>query len=94
MISSLDDTLAEAQRSAIQQQPEFTVREMQRVHQRDVFVKQQLAQRLVHSVLENLELMAIAQEMQDDLAALREGEAMLAADQHLNPPPGPSPAAK
>lgn len=86
----MSDDDVEAQRRAIQQQ-QFTVAEMQRVHERDVFVKQQLAQRLAHSVLENLELMAIAQELQDDLSGLREGEAMLAAEQLLNPPPGPPP---
>ena len=55
------------------QREQFTVLEMQRVHQRDVFVKQALTERITALLLENLELMAIVTELQDTLAELQKG---------------------
>ena len=56
---------------------EFSREDLIRVLQRDRYVKEQLASRVGSLMHENLELMGIVQELQRDLAALREGQATL-----------------
>lgn len=50
-----------------------------RIITRDRFIKQELSQRVGALVQENLELMSIIQEIQQDLAVVRQNEAMLLA---------------
>lgn len=50
---------------------DFTINEMQRMHNRDVFVKHQLSGRVAALVMENMELMAIIEELQRDLTEVR-----------------------
>ena len=69
------------------QPPNFTPDEMNRNMARKVFAMQVLADRVAGLTLENVELMAIIQELQTDLAVARQTLAQL-----MTPSPDESPA--
>jgi len=52
--------------------PDLTLEEMRRVHERDVRVKQRLADRIAVLTLENTELIGIVEELQSELVALKD----------------------
>jgi hypothetical protein len=57
---------------------DLSQQDLGRIIARDRFVKDELASRIAALVKENLELMSIIQEIQGDLAALRESQTLLA----------------
>jgi hypothetical protein len=63
---------------------ELTREDLLRVVQRDRFVKGEMASRIAALVQENLDLVAIVQELQQDLADVRQSEAMLFAANTTN----------
>jgi hypothetical protein len=70
---------------------EFSKDDLVRIVKRNQFVKEQMSQRITALVGENLELLAIVQEQQTDLAALRERESVFSA--HLGNGEVPTPPA-
>lgn len=58
---------------------DMTKEELIRVTQRDRWVKAQMAERIASLVQENLGFLAIIQELQQDLADVRQSEALLFA---------------
>jgi hypothetical protein len=58
---------------------ELTREDLVRVVQRDRYVKGEMASRIAALVQENLDLVAIVHELQQDLADVRQSEAMLFA---------------
>ena len=59
--------------------PDVSSGDLMRVINRDRYVKDELAGRVAALVKENLELMSIIQEIQGDLADLRQGQQLLDA---------------
>ena len=71
---------------------DLTREDLVRVVQRDRFIKEQLSARIASVMHENVELVAIIQELQQDLGSLREGQATLMSDMASNGEVSPEPA--
>ena len=74
--------------------PQFSNDEWNRMHMRDNYVKRNMAERISALLMENLELMAIVQEMQGTIASLQEGAAIVNAEQLLRTGPEPPPVSE